>query len=186
MALDSRNDAIAANPDSMLLLLVSAPYTHVIIINQLFEMHNVVQPGNGLALLWVPASILHQPAQIHHLRLELPIRIVMPLAADGPVLLWTGFKFTAHEYRSFSCLLCTANVSSWPTPSAPILKAAFGIPTASLDGDRGRGEDHARPADCVSARYASFRAGLPDISSDLEAVLENDKPWSPSQEALAR
>ena len=37
----------------------------------------------------------------------------MPLAEDGHVRLWAGFKSTAHEYLSFLCLLCTANVSAY-------------------------------------------------------------------------
>ena len=34
----------------------------------------------------------------------------MPPAEDGHVRLWAGFRFTAQEYLSFWCLLCTANV----------------------------------------------------------------------------
>ena len=35
----------------------------------------------------------------------------MPIAKDGHFPVWAGFSSTAHEYLSFWCLLCTANVS---------------------------------------------------------------------------
>ena len=36
--------------------------------------------------------------------------IAMPIAKDGHFPLWAGFRSTAQEYLSFSCLLCTVNV----------------------------------------------------------------------------
>ena len=54
------------------------------------------------------------------------------LAEEGYSRPRTHLKYTAHEYLSFSVQLCTMSLEPWLIINAPMLKAAYGIYTASL------------------------------------------------------